>query len=136
MSTVTASDKTAEPVAPEFDEIFREYHPLIYRTAYGVTGSVQDAEDIVQTVLFRVLRLEISLDNTRNPKGYLYRTTVNLALGVVRSEEHMSTVTACSIGKSHRRPSAQDTPNVFRRLAEKGGLRLPITLGQQTQRET
>jgi DNA-directed RNA polymerase specialized sigma24 family protein len=47
MSTVTASDTTAEPVAPEFDAIFREYHLLIYRTAYGVTGSVQDAEDIV-----------------------------------------------------------------------------------------
>jgi hypothetical protein len=59
MPTVSTSETTAEPVSSEFDEIFREYHTLIYRTANGVTGSVQDAEDIVQTVLFSFSSLSL-----------------------------------------------------------------------------
>jgi RNA polymerase sigma factor (sigma-70 family) len=34
--------------------------------------------------LFRILRREISLDARKNPKGYVYRTTVNLALSIIR----------------------------------------------------
>ena len=34
----------------ELDDLFREHHQLIYRTAYSVTGSKPDAEDVLQEV--------------------------------------------------------------------------------------
>jgi DNA-directed RNA polymerase specialized sigma24 family protein len=31
------------------EELFHEHYDLVYRTAYGVTGRVEDAEDVAQT---------------------------------------------------------------------------------------
>jgi RNA polymerase sigma-70 factor (ECF subfamily) len=86
MSTVIMTRVTVESAAPESDDFFSEYYPLLYRTAFGVLGNAEDAEDVVQTILLRLLRREIVLDEKQNPKGYLYRTAVNLALSVVRSQ--------------------------------------------------
>src|SRR5436190_22620600 len=60
MSIVTMS----EPRRPssEFEEMFRQHAPLVYRTAYGVTGSHEDAEDILQTIFMRLIRRELSPD--------------------------------------------------------------------------
>src|SRR5215470_13913586 len=112
MPTVTATNVAADPVAHEFDEIFREHYPMLYRTAYGVTGRIEDAEDIIQTILLQLVRGEISLDSKRNPRGYLYRTAINLALSVVRRRrrfveandlEKVATVKPASDEELHRR---------------------------------
>jgi RNA polymerase sigma-70 factor (ECF subfamily) len=58
---------------------------MIYRTAYGVTGSREDAEDVLQTIFLRLLRREFSSDLGSNPKAYLYRAAVNLSLDTLRS---------------------------------------------------
>jgi RNA polymerase sigma-70 factor (ECF subfamily) len=84
MSTVALSDVTVEPLEQQFDQIFREHYQLVYRTAYGVTGRVEDAEDVLQTIFLRLLRREIPPDLTRNPKAYLYRAAVNVSLNTVR----------------------------------------------------
>jgi hypothetical protein len=42
----------------EFEEVFQEHYVLVYRTAYGVTGRVEDAEDVVQTIFLRLLQRE------------------------------------------------------------------------------
>ena len=85
MSTVSAFQVVVEPLAQDFDEIFAEHYQLVYRTAYGVTGRVEDAEDVVQTIFLRLLQRETSLAFVKNPKGYLYRAAVNLSLTVVQS---------------------------------------------------
>jgi RNA polymerase sigma-70 factor (ECF subfamily) len=74
-----------EPFSQEFEEIFREHYVLVYRTAYGVTGRVEDAEDVVQTIFLRLLQRERPRDFLKNPKGYLYRAAVNLSLTIVKS---------------------------------------------------
>jgi len=76
-----------EPLAQEFEAIFREHYRLVYRTAYGVTGRAEDAEDIVQTIFLRLMRRDVSPDLKKNPKGYLYRAAVNLSLNVVQSRQ-------------------------------------------------
>ena len=73
MSIATVSNMVAQPKAGVLDEVFREYYTLIYRTAYGVTGSIEDAEDIVQTILLQILRHEIAVATLKNPKGYVCR---------------------------------------------------------------
>jgi RNA polymerase sigma factor (sigma-70 family) len=75
---------TSGPLAKEIDQIFREYYSLVFRTAYGVTGSPEDAEDVVQTIFLRMLRSEFPPECMRSPKAYLYRAAVNLSLNTVR----------------------------------------------------
>ena len=73
-----------EPFSQEFEALFQEHYVLIFRTAYGVTGRVEDAEDVVQTIFLRLLRQERPPEFLKNPRGYLYRAAVNLALTVVQ----------------------------------------------------
>ena len=87
MSSASTSDLIVERLPLEFGEIFREHYPLVYRTAYGVTGRVEDAEDVVQTIFLRLLQRETSPDLQKNPKGYLYRAAVNLSLNIVQSRQ-------------------------------------------------
>jgi RNA polymerase sigma-70 factor (ECF subfamily) len=85
MSTVTVLGVTNEPLAQEFDEIFREHSQMVYRTAFSVTGSPQDAEDVLQGVFLWLLRRGIPPGLKENPKAYLYRAAINLSLNTVRS---------------------------------------------------
>jgi RNA polymerase sigma-70 factor (ECF subfamily) len=78
MSTVTLSG---------IEETFREHYQLVYRTAYGVTGSREDAQDILQTVFLRLLRRELVPDSTNNPRAFLYRAAVNLSLNTIRDRK-------------------------------------------------
>jgi RNA polymerase sigma-70 factor (ECF subfamily) len=84
MSTVTAFDVTKPPLQ-EFGKVFEEHYGLTYRTAYGITRTAEDAEDVVQTIFLQLLRREIPPDLTKNPKGYFYRAAVNLSLQAIRA---------------------------------------------------
>src|SRR5262249_9355243 len=61
---------------------------FVFRTAYSVTGSRQDAEDVLQTVFLRLIRHEIPENLRRNPKAYLYRAAVNVSLNAVRTRRN------------------------------------------------
>jgi RNA polymerase sigma factor (sigma-70 family) len=74
-----------QPLPAEFERLFEEHYTLMYRTAYGVTGRVEDAEDVVQTIFLRLLQRESLEGLTLNPKGYLYRAAVNLSLTIVQT---------------------------------------------------
>ena len=91
MSTVSLSAVISEPVGQDFETIFLENYQLVYRTAYGVTGRSEDAEDVVQTIFLRLLRREDSPDLSKNLKGYLYRSAVNLSLNIVKSRQRRAT---------------------------------------------
>ena len=64
-----------------FAEIFHKYKNLVYKTAYLMLGSTEDAEDALQEIFVRVYR---SLSTFRPSKGafttWLYRITVNHCL--------------------------------------------------------
>ena len=74
-------------VTSELEELFREHHQLIYRTAYSVTGSRADSEDVLQIIFLRLLRRGLPPDLLKNPKGYLYRAAINVSLNTVRDRE-------------------------------------------------
>ena len=85
MSITTVRSATGGVLTQDFEEIFREHSQLVYRTAYTVTGSRQDAEDVPQTIFLRLLQRNLPADFYRNPKGYLYRAAVNVALVTLRT---------------------------------------------------
>ena len=92
MPTAGAPQVIVEPLSPEFDEIFHQHYELVYRTAYGVTGRIEDAEDVVQTIFLRLLQRGTPLDFVKNPKGYLYRAAVNGSLTIVQSRQRRSRI--------------------------------------------
>jgi RNA polymerase sigma-70 factor (ECF subfamily) len=60
---------------------FTEYRPLMFSIAYRMTGSVADAEDIVQEAFLRVSKVA----DVESPKAYLATTTTRLAIDHLRS---------------------------------------------------
>ena len=71
----------------ELEELFREHHRLIYRTAFSVTGSRADAEDVLQIIFLRLMRRGLPPDLEKNPKGYLYRAAINVSLDTVQMRQ-------------------------------------------------
>ena len=92
MQAMSAPVTAGESFPQDFEDLFREHYVLVYRTAYGVTGRVEDAEDVVQTVFLRLLQRDFRLKAEatgflKNPKGYLYRAAVNLSLTIVQTRQ-------------------------------------------------
>ena len=92
MSTVAVPSMTDVALPNELEDLFREHHQLVYRTAYSVTGKRQDAEDVLQTIFLRLLRRGLPAAFNNNPQGYLYRAAVNLSLNVVRTRKRHQSV--------------------------------------------
>jgi RNA polymerase sigma-70 factor (ECF subfamily) len=62
---------------------------MVYRTAYGVTGTAEDAEDVLQTIFLRLVRRELPTNLKANPRAYLYRAAVNVSLSTLRSRRRL-----------------------------------------------
>jgi len=84
-TTATMTEMTKYPSRPEFEDLFRRYSQLVYRTACLVTGSPDDAQDVLQTIFLRLLRRSTPLNFHKNPERYLYKAAVNVSLNVIRS---------------------------------------------------
>jgi RNA polymerase sigma-70 factor (ECF subfamily) len=67
------------------EQIYRDHSALVYRRAFGVTGSREDAEDVLQTIFLRLLRRDFPPDIERNPRGYLYRAATNQSLHILET---------------------------------------------------
>jgi RNA polymerase sigma-70 factor (ECF subfamily) len=64
---------------------YTEHRPLLFSIAYRMTGSVSDAEDIVQESFARLARVLSRGTTVSEPKAYLARTVTRLALNHMRS---------------------------------------------------
>ena len=91
MSSVAVFRRPHEPLAEDLEDAFREHSRLVYRTAYSVTASAQDAEDVVQTLFLQLLRRGLPPAFKENPKGYLYRAAINLSLNALKSRRRQAT---------------------------------------------
>jgi RNA polymerase sigma-70 factor (ECF subfamily) len=78
-----------EPVLLE--RVFVEHRRRVFRAAYRITGSAQDAEDVLQTVFLRLARLGEAAP-LGNPGSYLYRAAVNSALDLLRARRDRPTI--------------------------------------------
>jgi RNA polymerase sigma-70 factor (ECF subfamily) len=63
----------------------REYRSLLFSIAYGMTGSVGDAEDIVQDALVGMTRAVQAGTVIEDPKAYLTTTVTRLGINYLNS---------------------------------------------------
>ena len=64
---------------------YEEFRPLMFSIAYRMTGSVSDAEDIVQEAFLRLTRALRDGARIATPKAYLATVTTRLAISHLRS---------------------------------------------------
>ncbi len=86
-----ASQPIGQPVPATLERLFELHHQGVYRAAYRITGNSSDAEDVMQTVFFRLARRE-ELDLTEQVGSYLHRAAVNAALDLARSRKRAKAV--------------------------------------------
>jgi RNA polymerase sigma factor (sigma-70 family) len=71
----------------DLEQLFQEHSRLVYRTAFAVTGSRHDAEDVLQSVFVKLLQRGLPPDARSNAARYLHRAAVNLSLNVLRNRK-------------------------------------------------
>ncbi len=71
--------------ARAFDELVLIKREQVVRTAYQVTGDLEDARDVAQRVFLRLWKILDRYDAKRRFDTWLYRITVNAAIDHVRS---------------------------------------------------
>jgi RNA polymerase sigma-70 factor (ECF subfamily) len=81
----TSERLTSRQLPAEFEVLFQEHYEFVHRTAYRVTGNFADAEDVIQTLFLRLCRQGFPASISTNPRAYLYRAAVNIALDIIRS---------------------------------------------------
>ena len=90
--TGTTSMSPAERATPAGLELmFHRHKEQIFRAAYRVTGNASDAEDVLQTVFLRLVRLE-EMSEVVNLPGYLHRSAVNASLDILRARKDSTTI--------------------------------------------
>ena len=78
-------------MTPTFDELFSEHHEKVLRSAYRVTGNMQDAEDVLQSVFLRLMNNPEQATKSENPAGYLCRAAINAGIDMLRSKHRAPT---------------------------------------------
>jgi len=67
----------------EFELIYRQYYPVVYRQLYYLLASNSSAEDIAQEVFIKLYNSKSSIEH---PGAWLSRVAANTALNYIRSE--------------------------------------------------
>ena len=96
MQAIAATRERVLPNPPqkqrELESLFQEHHEHVFRTAYRITGSASDAEDVLQTVFLRLIKSSEGIDAAESQKGYLLRSAINAALDLMRSHTRSKSV--------------------------------------------
>lgn len=67
--------------------LFDEYHGVVVQSAYRITGSAEDAEDVLQTVFMRLLKRDPLPELGPGARAYLQRAATNAALDILRARK-------------------------------------------------
>jgi RNA polymerase sigma-70 factor (ECF subfamily) len=102
----------------------------VVRTAYQVTGDLEDARDVAQQVFIRLWKVLPKFDPERKFDTWLYRITVNAAIDHLRSRGPQGVLQplpddpsrlegAATAGGAERAVDLEELQRVFSRLAAK-----------------
>jgi len=69
----------------ELNADVKTYRAVVYRLAFGCTGSRFDAEDITQEVFLKLYQHKKSFNDEEHKKAFLLRVTINLCKNLQKS---------------------------------------------------
>ena len=124
--------------ANSVENLFQQHNQRVFRTAYRVTGSAADAEDVLQTVFLRMARGQEAAASAENAEAYLCRAAVNASLDLLRSRKRSKAVaiddleneaSAASFGGG-RTPETRHEDRELQKLIREAVGKLGDTAGQ------
>jgi len=68
-----------------FNELYSRLRPAIYQYAFRICKSQDDADEIVQNVMFKVWTHRKQIDSERNVKGWILKITTNQAFDFLKA---------------------------------------------------
>ena len=74
-----------------FKALVERHSRAVYRLAYRMTGSPQDAEDVVQETLLKAYRQLGRFESRANFGTWLHRIAVNCSIDLIRGRKHQET---------------------------------------------
>jgi RNA polymerase sigma-70 factor (ECF subfamily) len=124
-----------EQPASELEDLFQAHHGRVFRTAQRITGSVADAEDVLQTVFLRLVKGQDDYDWSRNPEAYLSRAAINASLDLLRSRTRSKAVAldeneVDSIASTYESPETVHADRELQELVRQAVSRLGKTAGE------
>lgn len=81
----TAPHPSPAGAAPGLEALFGKHREEVLQSAYRITGSRQDAQDVLQTVFLRLLRRPDNVVESTGAASYLRRAAINAALDLIRA---------------------------------------------------
>ncbi len=73
-----------------FDVLIERYHPRLYATVYHMTGSHEDANDLLQDVFIKAYRSLHSFKGQSSFYTWIYRITINRTLNFLKRHRRRS----------------------------------------------
>jgi RNA polymerase sigma-70 factor (ECF subfamily) len=117
-----AAVREDEALPEDLETLFQEHSRLVYRTAFAITGSRSDAEDVLQSVFVKLLQRGLPEDVRQHPAPYLHRAAVNLSLNVLRNRKRRRLVDGVELLEIPAAPGDADddaaTRNEYERLTQ------------------
>lgn len=120
---------TATMATQDLESLFREHHDRVFRAAYRITGSVVDAEDVLQTIFLRLSRRQGGINLDPSPASYLHRAAINAALDLLRQRNRAESIPLDDVaptltGNPQLNPEAQRKNNELRACLRRAVARL------------
>src|SRR5882672_4349579 len=78
-----------------FEDLVLRKRDRVVRTAFQITGNLEDAKDVAQGVFLRLWRVLQRFDLARRFDTWLYRITVNAAIDCIPSEARKGSSRRC-----------------------------------------
>ena len=119
----------------ELEQLFRAHHARVFRTAHRVTGSVADAEDVLQTVFLRLVKSGEFRELADHPEAYLSRAAINASLDLMRSRGRaksvgLADVAAGTLESKAKNPETLHVDRELQTLIRQAVARLGNTAGE------
>jgi RNA polymerase sigma-70 factor (ECF subfamily) len=139
LSGLSGTDANSVSVQTDSVEaLFQKHNQRVFRTAYRVTGSAADAEDVLQTVFLRVSRDQVNAAAAENGEAYFSRAAVNASLDLLRSKKRSKTVgiddveADASVARfvTQQNPATHHEDRELRKLIREAVSKLGDTAGQ------
>lgn len=80
---------TTPKASPLVEVLYREHHERVFLAAYRVSGSIQDAEDVLQSIFLRLLKQSGDQNLGSAPERYLCRAAINASLDILRTRRRV-----------------------------------------------
>ncbi|MFZ0595332.1 MAG: sigma-70 family RNA polymerase sigma factor [Bryobacteraceae bacterium] len=114
MLQLATGGKTVHSNLAEFSRLFDQYHGMVFRTAYRLTGNAADAEDVLQNIFLRLIRRSPG-HQLSDEESYLRRAAVNASLDVLRAKQTSSAVPLDEISVPTKESHANEIRECLRR---------------------